>query len=162
MSDKPVHPHHEFPYILREQSKPRAPRPGSPRYTGRPERLSEKQSYPGGKIDRQSAYPCLFHTDSAPAIHTERPPRCQAHSLSSRRSKIRRREQRERRPLRPPQQRADTANVSSGFNYFSYNVSFFGRSCDCSSFWRLTLKIIPKAIIVKSIDEPPREISGRV
>jgi len=37
--------------------------------------------------------------------------------------------------------------------------SLRGVSCDCSSFWRLTLRIIPNAMTVKSTDEPPREMT---
>ena len=37
-----------------------------------------------------------------------------------------------------------------------------GLRWECSSFWRLTLRIIPSAIAVKRVEEPPREISGRV
>ena len=37
--------------------------------------------------------------------------------------------------------------------------SLRGVSCDCSSFWRLTLRIMPRAIVVKSTDEPPREMT---
>ena len=40
--------------------------------------------------------------------------------------------------------------------------SLRGVSCDCSSFWRLTLRIMPSAMVVKMVDEPPREISGSV
>ena len=29
--------------------------------------------------------------------------------------------------------------------------------CDFSSFWRLTLRIMPNAMAVKNTDEPPRE-----
>ena len=41
-------------------------------------------------------------------------------------------------------------------------LSDLGMSCDCSSFCRLTLKIMPRAIAVKIVEEPPREMSGRV
>ena len=37
--------------------------------------------------------------------------------------------------------------------------SLRGVSCDCSSFWRLTLRITPNAMTVKSTDEPPREMT---
>ena len=35
--------------------------------------------------------------------------------------------------------------------------SLRGVSCDCSSFWRLTLRIMPSAMVVKMVDEPPRD-----
>ena len=37
--------------------------------------------------------------------------------------------------------------------------SLRGVSCDCSSFWRLTLRIMPSAMVVKMVDEPPREMT---